>query len=156
MPTATLSFRGRVMIKMVVIWIYAQRYNSSGIMQGNEFQSIHNTLHSSRFRDRDGCRWKLVIAWQSLGQDGSNFGIYAKRFNASGVELGSEFPRQYNNYGIVEVNPSVAMDMDGDFVVTWQSSGQDTSLYGIYGNVSNSAGTPLVAKFRVNTATFSD
>jgi VCBS repeat-containing protein len=30
-------------------------------------------------------------------------------------------------------SPSVATDSDGDYVVTWQSYGQDGSLYGVYG-----------------------
>ena len=32
-----------------------------------------------------------VIVWQSPDQDGSGFGVYAQRYNAAGVVLGSEF-----------------------------------------------------------------
>ena len=33
----------------------------------------------------------FVVTWTSDGQDGSGQGVYAQRFNASGVAQGSEF-----------------------------------------------------------------
>ena len=71
--------------------------------------------------DADG---DFVVAWQSAGQDGCSYGVYAQRFNAAGVAQGSEF--QVNTYTTDnQAASSVAMDADGDFVVAWTSYGQD-------------------------------
>lgn len=50
-------------------------------------------------------------------------------------------------------DPSIAMDADGDFIVTWTSSGQDGSGYGVYAQRYNAAGATLFGEFRVNTFT---
>lgn len=96
-----------------------------------------------------------VIAWASNGQDGSAYGIYAQRFNASGVAQGSEF--KVNTYTTgSQSNPAIAMDAAGDFVITWDSQKQDkndTGGYGVYAQRYNAAGVAQGAEFRVNTYT---
>ena len=47
------------------------------------------------------------------------------------------------------------MDDDGDFVITWQSHGQDGSGWGIYAQRYNAAGVKQGTEFRVNTYTLS-
>jgi hypothetical protein len=120
--------------------IYAQRYDKDGSVnngaQGSEFRvttyTINNQRNPSVAMDADG---DFVVTWQSYGQDGSYDGIYAQRYDKDGSvnngAQGSEF--QVNTYtNSFQRNPSVAMDADGDFVVTWQSYGQDGSAEGIY------------------------
>jgi hypothetical protein len=48
---------------------------------------------------------------------------------------------------------TVAMDADGDFVVTWSSHGQDGSYFGVYAQRYNAAGVKQGGEFRVNTTT---
>src|SRR5207253_2316168 len=74
----------------------------------------------------------FVIAWNSYGgQDGSNFGVYAQRYSTSGAPLAGEF--RVNTYTTgYQGLAAVAVDGDGDFVVTWTSSGQDGDSYGVY------------------------
>jgi hypothetical protein len=68
--------------------------------------------------------------------------------------VGTEF--QANNYTTGDqVNPSVAMDSDGDFVVVWESSGQDGSSEGIFARRFDSAGALVGAEFQVNSYTTS-
>jgi hypothetical protein len=61
--------------------VFAQRYNSVGVVQGTEFRV--NTYATSEQRtpsvamDADG---DFVVAWQSLGQDGSSYGVFAQRY----------------------------------------------------------------------------
>src|SRR5262249_33025102 len=65
-----------------------------------------------------------VIVWTSLSQDGSGDGVYARVYDEYGTALTSEF--RVNQYTTSAQNyPDVAMDANGDFVVVWQSSGQD-------------------------------
>ncbi|MBI1346250.1 hypothetical protein GC163_08160 [bacterium] len=133
--------------------IYAQRYNSQGVAQGSEFRV--NTITTGSQRDANLAmddNGDFVITWQSFGQDGSNYGIYAQRYNAQGIAQGSEF--QVNTYTtLAQRSPTIAMDADGDFVISWSSLNQDGSSYGIYAQRYNALGMPQGTEFRVNTFT---
>jgi hypothetical protein len=134
------------------IGVYAQRFNSAGSRTGNEFRV--NTFTSLEQNDAavaaDGTG-NFVVTWTSRGQDGSIDGVYARRYNASGVAQGGEF--KVNTFTTdVQRAARVSMDHDGDFVVTWQSR-QDGSEYGVYAQRYTPGGTPDGAEFRVNTFT---
>lgn len=133
--------------------IYAQRYNAAGVPQGAEFQvSFNPTPHqqgSTVAMDADG---DFVIAWTGGSNISGFYNIYAQRYDAAGVPQGTEF--KVNTYpNNRQFFASVAMDADGDFVVTWTSDGQDGNSYGIYAQRYNAAGVPQGAEFRVNTYT---
>ena len=105
--------------------------------------------------DADG---DFVVAWESYGfqdfhQDGSSGGIFARRFSAAGSPLATEF--QVNTYTTNnQYDPSVALDDDGGFVVTWSSNGQDRGLFGgIFARRFSAAGSPVAAEFQVNAYT---
>jgi hypothetical protein len=135
--------------------IFAQRYNSGGVPQGSEFRvnSIVNgsQAHSSVSMDSDG---DFVVTWQSDNQDGNSYGIYAQRYGSTGSPAGSEF--LINSYTTGSQSyPSIAMESNGDFVVAWMSSGQDNSDWGVYSQRYNSLGEAQGSEFRVNTYTLS-
>lgn len=147
----------------VVVWssyaqsdsydIYAQRYNSLGVPQGSEF--LVNTFTTgtqdvaSVAMDADG---DFVVTWISDGQDGSGYGVFAQRYNASGVRQGSEF--RVNTFTTGDQDrPVIAMDSDGDFVVGWTSTDQDGSQDGIFAQRYTAAGATSGTEFRVNTFT---
>jgi hypothetical protein len=64
-------------------------------------------------------RGRAVVAWQSLGQDGQESGIYAQIYTPAGARFGGEIkvspviPQQTAN------QPSVGIDRAGNFVVAW-------------------------------------
>jgi hypothetical protein len=94
----------------------------------------------------------FVVVWNSQGQDGSAYGVFAQRYSSSGTPLGPEF--RVNTYTTgPQVRASVAADGSGNFVVVWDSLAQDGSSYGIFGQRYASSGTPLGPEFRVNTST---
>ena len=96
----------------------------------------------------------FVVVWDSLGQDGSSYGIFAQRYAGSGAPLGSEV--RVNTYTTgSQVYPAVAFDGLGRFVVLWTSEGQDGSSYGVFGQRYEDSGIPLGPEFRVNTYTTS-
>ncbi len=136
--------------------IYSQRYAADGTASGSEFRV--NTYTSSTQQDPsvaglDG--GGFVVTWYSQNQDGSGYGVYAQRYAADGTASGSEF--RVNTYtSSSQYQPSVAALDGGGFVVTWSSSGQDGSDYGIYGQRYAADGTALGSEFRVNTYTSSD
>src|SRR5262245_58504950 len=90
--------------------VYGQRYNSAGTPQGEEF--LVNTVTVSH---QDGpavamdANGNFVIAWQSYEQDGSGWGVYARRYNAAGTPQGGEFlVNTFTEH--YQSAPAVAMD----------------------------------------------
>jgi hypothetical protein len=99
--------------------------------------------------DADG---DFVVAWSSDLQDGHQRGVFARRFSITGSALAVEF--QVNQYtGFNQWRPSVAADADGDFVVAWESAGQDGAAYGVFARRFSSSGAGLGSEFGVNTIT---
>lgn len=133
--------------------VYAQRYNSAGVAQGGEFRVNSYTTDDqwwpSAAMDASG---NFVITWQNAGQDGSGNGVYAQRYDAAGSPRGTEFQVNSVTTGSQEF-PAVAMDAAGDFVVTWESYGDDGSSWGIAAQRYNAAGVTQGSEFLVNTQT---
>jgi Ca2+-binding RTX toxin-like protein len=138
-----------------IFGVYAQRYDAAGAAVGGEFKvNTYTSLSQSSpavAMDADG---DFVVTWQSHYQDGSSWGVYAQRYDATGAAVGGEF--QVNSHTANnQYSPAFAMDNDGDFVVTWQSDGQDGSSYGVYAQRYDAAGAAVGGEFRVNTYTAS-
>jgi hypothetical protein len=95
----------------------------------------------------------FVVAWTSLSQDGSGYGVFGQRYDANtGTPLGPEF--RVNTYTTGGQDfPSVASDSAGNFVVVWRGYGPDGSASGILGQRYSSSGSPQGTEFRVNTYT---
>jgi hypothetical protein len=120
---------------------------------GAEFQvnsyTISNQTRPEAAMDADG---DFVVAWPSSGQDGSLFGVFAQRFAASGQRQAAEF--QVNAYTTASQNrPAIASEANGDFVVTWDSNGQDGNGYGVFARRFTSSGGGSGGEFQVNTYT---
>jgi len=95
---------------------------------------------------------QFVFSWDSINQDGDGKGIYAQRYAADGSAQGGEF--QVNTYTTgAQSSSSVALAADGRFVVSWSSSNQDGSDYGIYAQRYAADGSAQGPEFRVNTTT---
>jgi len=130
--------------------VYAQRFDAAGVPQGGEFlvnTFTANTQHSPNVAmTADG---ESVIVWGSQGQDGSDFGIFAQRYDAAGAPQGSEF--QVNSYTAGRQEGAVvALDGDAGMVIAWYGVGSGDHA-GIYAQRFDSAGAPVGTEFRVNT-----
>ncbi|NOT16004.1 MAG: hypothetical protein HOP21_10650, partial [Methylotenera sp.] len=136
--------------------VYAQRYDASGTALGGEFQvNTYTTVGQSISRTTDLANGGFVVTWTSDGQDGSGDGIYAQRYDASGVAQGLEF--RVNTYTTSDQQiPSIAALVDGGFVVSWASDGQDGDLFGIYAQRYDASGAAQGVEFQVNTYFSSD
>jgi hypothetical protein len=133
--------------------VFAQRFSSSGAALGTEFQV--NSFTTSRqespavARDADG---DFVIAWRSLNQDGSGYGIFGRRYSSAGAAAGTEF--QINTYTTGSQSfPSVGINNLGDFIVAWASDGQDGDGSGVFAQRFDRNATALGTEFQVNTYT---
>jgi len=133
--------------------VYARRYTAAGVPQGGEFQVNEYTTNSqSGVTVASDAVGNLVVTWHSEGQDGDSWGIYARRYDTAGTPLGSEFKVNTFASGSQE-RPRVAMSQGGEFVIAWESNGQDGDNWGIYARRYDGAGLPQGGEFRVNTAT---
>ncbi|MDH3913468.1 MAG: VCBS repeat-containing protein [Rhodospirillales bacterium] len=133
--------------------VFARRYDAAGVAQGPEFQVNSFTTSSqgapALAMDAKG---DFAVAWASSAQDGSDFGVFAQRFDAVGVAQGPEF--QVNSYtSSGQFEPAVGLDADGDFVVAWTSAGQDGDGWGVFAQRFDAAGVAEGREFQVNTVT---
>jgi hypothetical protein len=132
--------------------VFGQRYDAAGGPVGAEFQVNAFTTGSQSgpavAMDPQG---SFVVVWTGVGQ-GDYFGIFGRRYDAAGTPQGAEF--QVNSYTTdPQVEPRVAFDPQGGFVVVWGSDGQDGSGFGAFGQRFDAAGTRLGGEFQVNTYT---
>jgi hypothetical protein len=132
--------------------VFARRFDSSGGAVGAPFQLNEYTTSDQRSpaisHDASG---GFVVVWDSRYQDGSLYGVFARRFNSSGSPLGGDFQVNQFTTGYQRF-PTISHDSSGGFVVAWGSE-QDGSGYGIFGRRFNSSGNGVGAEFQVNQYT---
>ncbi|MBX7105931.1 MAG: hypothetical protein K1X57_17745 [Gemmataceae bacterium] len=136
--------------------IYMQRYDATGVAIGSETRvNVTTTQYQTNPTVSMDNTGDFVVAWESYLTDGSGNGIYARAFNSAGVAVTGEF--RVNQYTTGhQQEPSVSLDADGDFVVAWESYGQDGSRFGVYGRRYNAAGVAQGSEFRISTTTSLD
>jgi Ca2+-binding RTX toxin-like protein len=141
--------------------VYAQRFDAAGLALGSAIQVDTPLLAYSNAQAPDVSmddNGDFVVTWVTRSSDDFWTGIYAQRFNATGIAEGSNF-RVSSNRVWADTGPAVAMDSDGDFVVTWTSDGGmpgevgDGSQNGVFAQRFSAAGIALDDEFRVNTFT---
>ncbi len=106
--------------------IQARGFDSTGAPASGQFQvNTYTTGYQVEPQVTLGDGTGFVVAWTSDGSggdDSSNSSIQAQRFDAEGAMLGSEY--QVNTYtSSAQEAPGLAMDADGNYVVTWYSVG---------------------------------
>jgi dockerin type I repeat protein len=144
----------------VVVWaapdsgtlsVFGQRLTSGGLLVGPEFRVNTNTFFSNSPSVSADAAGDFVVAWQST-QDPLGYGVFARRYAASGAPLGAEF--RVNTYtSFNQLVPSVAAFPAGGFVVTWESYSENASVDDVYAQRYDALGLPLGAEFRVNSYT---
>ena len=112
--------------------VYAQQFNADGSEKNPAFKvnstSTNEQQWASVASDASG---RFVVTWVSQNQDGDGQGIYLKRFDASGNEIDTN--DILVNSGRTSGNqtaPSVAVNSQGEMVITWQSD--DATNAGIF------------------------
>ncbi len=133
--------------------VYAQVYDASGEAVGGEFRanaSAEGYRYSQTITALEN--GGFVVAWDSLGQDGSDWGVYAQVYDGWGGRIGGEFRVNTHVTGS-QSGPQIVALGEGRFVVTWQSHSQDGDGFGIYAQVYDASGGPIGGEFRVNTYT---
>ena len=130
-----------------------RRYNQGGIpLGGEERANSATTQDQSNGAVAMNNEGDFVIVWNSFKQDGSNFGVFGQRFDSDGNKQGGEFRVNTTTLGD-QKRPSIAMTDSGDFVVVWESAGQDGSDLGIFAQRFSAAGQKLGGEVFVNGTT---
>jgi hypothetical protein len=78
----------------------------------------------------------FAVVWHSSRYGGGllDSGVFAQQFDASGDPVGSEF--RVNSYTTGDQRgPAIASSPDENFVVVWQSAGQDGDNFGVFGQL---------------------
>lgn len=136
--------------------IFFQRFNANGDKVGTEVRAnnLVNGIQSAPDVAMDAAG-NFVVTWWSFGEPGLNTEIKARRFNSAGVALGNEF--QVNTVTTFsDVNPLIGMDNAGNFVIGWDSMGQDGAAGGVYAQRFAADGSTIGGQFRVNQTTAGD
>jgi hypothetical protein len=133
--------------------IVGRRFNSAGVAQGGEFLASYVTFAQNAARVATDAAGNFVVVWQSYAQDGNGYyGVFGRRFDAAGAPRGGEF--QVNTYTTsYQDAPALAVDPSGNFVVVWQSYGQDGDTFGVIGQRFDASGARRGGEFQVNTYT---
>jgi poly(beta-D-mannuronate) lyase len=129
--------------------IYAQRYSSDGSAIGANFKV--NDIQISAFQwfpciSSDGSG-NFVIAWQD-GAPIENFSpdIYAQCYDNNGNKVGTNFNVHDDLGSGGQWGPSISVDVDGNFVITWQDGSEKSD---IYAQCYSSGGSAKGTNFRV-------
>lgn len=130
--------------------IYGRQYNSSGVAQGSEFLINQTTTGDQTLpavaMDSGGA---FVVTWMT-SQSGTD-DIYARVFASNGTAQTNEFLVSNPSAGN-QMDPAVAMDGSGNFVVTYDGQGAgDTS--GIFTQAYLANGTAQGGVVLVNSTT---
>ena len=130
--------------------IMARSFNSSSQPLGPEFivnsstggQRTYPTVTYNSQND-------LFIAWHGQG-DGDLDGIYMRRFNSSGVALGTEV-RVNQSVSGPQTSAQLAASETGEVVISW--TGRDGNAEGVLARLYDVAGTAVTDEFQVNRFT---
>jgi len=133
--------------------VYAQRFRKTGKPWGKEIKvNTYDTSDQWLSQVSMDKRGNFIIVWESEGQDYDAGGVYAQLYSRKGNKIGDEF-RVNTSTLSVQGNPSVAMDIRGNFIVVWDSFWFDGDGYGIFAKIFNSQGVDLSGEFQVNDHT---
>jgi hypothetical protein len=149
----------------VVVWhghgpdgswgVYGQRYDQDGNKAGSEFRV--NTTQNGSSQDPSVAvsdSGDFVVTWMAYNYDGSQnyWDVYAQRYAADGSKQGGEF--RVNTTTIHDdMYSNVAMDADGDFVVSWNGmflNANNQGYWGVFTQRYAADGTPRGIEVRVD------
>lgn len=130
--------------------VYAQRYDAAGVAQGVELRvDTDNATAPSVAMDDDG---NFVVAWQN--SDADRRGIFAQRFDATGNPVGERVEVNTLTAG-EQHDPSLAVDPNGNFVISWTSFDYTKNASRIYARRFDQLGEPRDAtEFPVSPSPF--
>jgi hypothetical protein len=138
--------------------IFGQLYTSAGQPNGPQVQVNTTTTYDDQAPAvAMASNGRFFVAWQSNGQDGSGWGVFARAYGAGGAQPSGEIAVNLATAG-AQHSPAVAFlppsaVTAARFEVTWQSEGQDGAGLGVSGILARAfdgAGNPQSGEFAIN------
>jgi hypothetical protein len=134
-------------------------HGAPGDPVGNEFPvSTYNTGTQSDTVVAPDAAGGFIVVWQSPASvgDTDGDGVWARRFDAAGAPLGTEF--QVNTYTTRDqFQPAIVANGSQGFIVVWEnnggSAGNDADGDSVHGRLFDATGAALGSEFQVNTYT---
>jgi hypothetical protein len=154
-PCVAMNWSG----KFVIAWedqrdlmgnIYYQCYDAAGTALGGNRVGNGDAMDWMAQRTPDAAmdgKGGFVLVWAD--EQSSYWGIFAHRFDSTGTKLGFEFQVDENPDFENLFDPSVGMDLAGNFVVAW-SDRRDLNK-NIYAKMYDSTGASRGAGFQINS-----
>jgi hypothetical protein len=139
--------------------VFGQRFDAAGNRVGSEFHVNQWTTEGQSqpavAMDPAG---NFIVVWESLNQVSpfANTDVYARRYDAAGNPLGSEFLVNQATTGF-HSRAGVAVDAAGQALVVWHGpplTPQAGNSTDILGRLYDAAGNPVAGEFTVNSTTF--
>jgi hypothetical protein len=93
----------------------------------------------------------LIVVWEAE-VTGEAHNIHGRLFDAAGAPLTGEF-RVNSTISFDQIQPDVARNAAGEFIVVWESDDQDGNQAGVYGQRYTALGASSGDEFRVNLRT---
>ena len=135
---------------------FGQRFDADGNPVGGEFHVNTFTLYNQA-QNSHGPRVAMapaggfVVVWDSVTQDGDNYGVFARRYDPAGNPVGAEFQVNTTTSGR-QLGSNIDMDADGNFVIVWAGDADVTGL-DVFAQRFDAGGSRRGGEFRVNTST---
>lgn len=131
--------------------IFGRRFSAAGSPIAASFQvNTYTTGYQGLPDVACASNGAFAIVWQSLGQDGSDNGVYFQRYDANGATQGAETAVANTSLANQQA-PTIGMDNSYNFVIAWTSYNQDGDSRGVYARRFDATGTAQGNEFQVNT-----
>ncbi len=91
----------------------------------------------------------FVVTWEDMRS--GHWDIYAQRYDSAGTPLDSNFLVNDDGGITLQMNPAIAMDSSGNFIIVWEDG--RSGDYHVYAQRYDSAGSPIGSNFIVSGET---
>ncbi len=148
-PLHKLLFPGLVIFLLLLLKIELKGFETretiiDDFMVNDDTTSILDQCNPAIAEDPSG---NFIITWQDF-RNGTDWDVYAQRFNSSGIPLDTNFKVNKDMGASDQKNPAIAVDNSGNFIITWEDNRNGQS--DIYAQRFNFSGSPLGSNFRIN------
>jgi hypothetical protein len=135
--------------------IYRRDFANDGSARGDEYRVNTTTTGDQTWSSiAMNASGESVVTWASHDVNQGGWDVYGQRFLANDAFNGAEFQVTTNEGD--QLAPAVALDNNGNFLVTWTSAGQDGAGSGVFGQQYDGSGAAVGTEFRINTTTVGD
>jgi hypothetical protein len=135
-----------------VYQILARGFNANGSQRFSE-RTVNTAAAGQQFQPAIGMDavGNFVVAWEDDQDNNNAFQILARGFTATGVQRIADFTVNGVAAG-QQLNPAIALDATGDFVVAWEDDQDNNNYFQIYARGFHANGGNRINAFQVNTS----